>query len=100
MDVDGTGHVYVGYSDTRVPGAVSLPGFVRQASGPALLAPSKPGKAPTATTGQPALGVSPAALPSRGGRSLASTGPAAALPALGGALLLLVGAAAVRRRTV
>ncbi len=100
LEVDGTGHMYIGYSDTRVPGAVSLPGFVRQDSGPALLAPaSKPGKAPTATTGQPAVAVSLAALPRAvPSDRLASTGTDALLPAMGALLLLGVGAAAVRRR--
>jgi hypothetical protein len=101
MEVDGTGHMYMGYSDTRVPGAVSLPGFVRQASGPALLAPGKGGRAPGADTGQPRAAVPLEAIPARtSGSRLAATGPAAVLPVLGGGLLLGVGGAVLRRRAV
>jgi hypothetical protein len=63
LEIDGTGHMYVGYSDTRVPGAVALPGFVRQASGPALLVPKPAGQAPGANTGQPPAAVAPAVVP-------------------------------------
>ena len=97
MDVDGTGRMYLGYSDTRVPGAVSLPGFVRQAGGPSLLAPkSAPGRVPTATTGQPASAVPAGALP-RPASTLPTTGSDALLPAAGALLLLGLGLA-VRRR--
>ncbi len=41
LDVDGKGAMYLGYADTRVPGAVSLPGVVRQVGGPSLLKPRK-----------------------------------------------------------
>ena len=93
VEVDGTGMMYAGYSDTRVPGAVSLPGFVRQNGGPSLLAPkAATGKANTATTGKPARS-GPA--PARG--SLPSTGAGAQLPAAG-ALMLLGTLIAFRRR--
>lgn len=99
MEVDGTGRMYLGYSDTRVPGGVALPGFVRQSGGPALLAPkSAPGRTATATTGQPAAAVPASTLPRAQGRTLPTTGPDALLPAAG-ALLLLGLATAVRRRT-
>jgi LPXTG-motif cell wall-anchored protein len=97
VDVDGTGRMYAGYSDTRVPGSVSLPAFVRQAGGPSLLQPKATGgKAPTATTGQPARPVPAAATPAAGG-SLPATGSSAQLPAAG-ALLLLGTLLVVRRR--
>ncbi|MCW2681382.1 MAG: hypothetical protein JWM62_2783 [Frankiales bacterium] len=97
MEVDGTGRMYMGYSDTRTPGAVSLPGFVRQSGGPSLLAPkSVPGKAPTATTGQPAPVVEPVAAP---GGALPATGATALLPWSGAFLLLGLGLALRRRRT-
>lgn len=105
MEVDGTGHMYVGYSDTRTPAAVSLPGFVRQASGPALLVP-KPAVAqasPGADTGQSPRAVAAADTPARtvaGARSLPSTGPAALLPALGAVVVMGVALLARRRRTV
>ncbi|MCU1674335.1 MAG: hypothetical protein JWN77_2448 [Frankiales bacterium] len=93
VDVDGTGRMYAGYSDTRIPGSVSLPGFVRQAGGPSLLASkAAPGKKPTATTGQP-----PRATPAGG--TLPTTGASAQLPAAG-ALLLLGLLLAVRSRRV
>ena len=96
MEVDGTGAMYLGYSDTRIPGAVALPGFVRQSGGPSLLAPkSAPGKAPTATTGRPAQAVEPVRFAS--GNSLPATGASALLP-WSGAFLLLGLALAVRRR--
>ncbi len=100
MDVDGTGRLYVGYSDTRTPAAVSLPGFVRQAGGPSLLAPKAAGSAPTATTGQPAGAVPAAATPQAVGTapSLAATGAQAMLPTFGAALLLAL-ALLARRRT-
>ncbi|MEO6205871.1 MAG: sialidase family protein [Mycobacteriales bacterium] len=88
VDVDGTGHLYAGYSDTRVPGAVSLPGFVRQSGGPSLLVPKPAGSTPTSTTGQPAPAVEAA------GEAIPVTGAdgqlplAAALLALGAALLV------------
>ena len=98
MEVDGTGHMYMGYSDTRTPGAVSLPGFVRQSGGPSLLAPkSAPGKAPTATTGQPANAVPQGSTPRPAAGALPATGATALLP-WSGALLLIGLALAVRRR--
>lgn len=36
LDIDNTGHVWIGYPDTRQEGAVCLPGFVRQEGGPRL----------------------------------------------------------------
>jgi hypothetical protein len=38
VEIDETGRVWAGYSDTRRGGAVALPGFVRQAGGPRFLA--------------------------------------------------------------
>jgi hypothetical protein len=88
VDVDGTGRMYVGYSDTQVPAAVSLPAFVRQKDGPSLLVPhSGTSTTPTATTGQPQVAVSRRVLP---GGALAATGLGDLLPAWG-ALLLAVG---------
>ncbi len=98
VEVDGTGRMYVGYSDTRKQGSVSLPGFVRQSGGPSLLAPkSAPGTTPTATTGQPAPAVEPA--PSAAGGALPSTGATALLPWSGAFLLLGLGLVVRRRRT-
>jgi hypothetical protein len=88
VDVDNTGRLYAGYSDTRVAGAVSLPAFVRQLGGPSLLVPKPTGKTPTATTGQPAGAVPPATTPNAGGGSLASTGAGTELPTAGALLLL------------
>lgn len=97
MEVDGTGHVYMGYSDTRKAGSVALPGFVRQAAGPSLLAPrTAPGRGPTATTGQPAAAVPPGSTPQPAGQ-LPATGAASLLP-LSGALVLLGVGLAIRRR--
>jgi hypothetical protein len=90
VDVDNTGRMYVGYSDTQTAAAVSLPAFVRQRSGPSLLLPnSGTTKTPTATTGLPHIAVPVAALP--GGGSLAATGMATWLPGLGALLLLGMG---------
>ena len=97
MDVDGTGRMYLGYSDTRVPGAVSLPGFVRQTGGPSLLAPKQAGRTPTSTTGQPAVAVPAEALP-RPSRTLPTTGTDAVLPTAGALMLLGLGLAVRRRR--
>ena len=74
VDVDSTGRLWAGYSDTRVAGAVSLPAFVRQRGGPSLVVPKRTGTTPTATTGQPAPAVPAATTPDAGGGSLASTG--------------------------
>jgi hypothetical protein len=88
VDVDGTGRMYVGYSDTRVPGSVSLPAFVRQSGGASLLRPTAvKGTTPTATTGRPAAPVPASSTPSSGG-SLPTTGGGAQLPAAGALLLL------------
>ena len=88
VDVDGTGRLYAGYSDTRVAGAVSLPGFVRQSGGPSLLVPKRAGSTPTATTGRPAPAVEAAggALPVTGADTQLPL--AAALLAMGAALLV------------
>ena len=43
VDIDGDGHMYVGVSDTRRGGAVSLPGFVIQSGGPSFGAPANSG---------------------------------------------------------
>jgi hypothetical protein len=97
VDVDKTGHLWAGYSDTRVPGSVSLPAFVRQQGGPSLVVPrSSAGTTPTATTGRPAPAVPASSTPRAGGGSLASTGAGAQLPAA--ATLLLLGALLVLRR--
>lgn len=94
LDVDNTGRMYVGYSDTRVDGAVSLPGFVRQAGGPSLVAPKDAGTRPGATTGQPPVAVPPSVVPSA--PQLPATGPSGLVP-LAGAVLVL-GLVATRRR--
>ena len=100
MEVDGTGAMYMGYSDTRTPAAVALPGFVRQSGGPSLLAPkSAPGKAPTATTGQPAAAVPQGSGPTTASGALPATGATALLPWSGAFLLLGLGLALRRRRT-
>jgi hypothetical protein len=91
VDVDSTGRMYVGYSDTQVAAAVSLPAFARQKTGPSLLTPkSGTSTTPTATTGQPARPVPAKSLP---GYGLAATGLGDLLPlwgliALGLCLLL------------
>lgn len=97
VDVDGTGRLYAGYSDTRVPGAVSLPAFVRQQGGPSLLLPKRAGTTPTATTGQPPAAVPASTTPAVASGTLASTGAGAQLPAAG-ALLLLSALLALRHR--
>ena len=100
MEVDGTGHMYMGYSDTRTPGAVALPGFVRQSGGPSLLAPkSKPGKAPTATTGRPANVVPIDTTPVTAAGALPATGATELLPWSGAFFLLGLALMARRRRT-
>jgi hypothetical protein len=92
VEVDGTGRMWAGYSDTRVPGSVSLPAFVRQQGGPSLLVPKgTKGTTPTATTGEPARPVPAAETPHAsggGGGTLASTGASAQLPAAGALMLL------------
>ena len=98
VDVDNTGRMYAGYSDTQVAAAVSLPAFVRQSGGPALLvARGGTTKTPTATTGRPPVAVPASSLPH--GKSLAATGLATTLPALGAFLLLLL-ALRFRKATV
>jgi hypothetical protein len=97
VDVDKTGHLWAGYSDTRVPGSVSLPAFVRQQGGPSLVVARNAGTAPTATPGQPAPAVPASATPGGGTGSLASTGAGAELPAAG-ALILIGGLLLLRRR--
>jgi len=73
VDVDNTGRMYVGYSDTETAAAVSLPAFVRQRGGPSLLlANAGTTRTRTATTGQPAVAVPALVLPR--GDSLAATG--------------------------
>ena len=95
VDVDNTGRMYVGYADTQIAAAVSLPAFVRQNGGPSLLvAHSGESTAPTATTGQPQVAIPRKVLP---GGSLAATGLADLVP-LWGALLLVVGLLARRPR--
>ncbi|MCW2543291.1 MAG: hypothetical protein JWM40_843 [Frankiales bacterium] len=95
VDVDNTGRMYMGYSDTQVPAAVSLPAFVRQQSGPSLLVPESGGAGkPTATTGQAPAKVPPSTLP-KGGK-LAATGLGDFLPAWA-ALVLMVGLLGRRR---
>lgn len=99
MEVDGTGAMYMGYSDTRVPGAVALPGFVRQSGGPSLLAPkSMPRKAPGADTGQGAPALEPGSGPAVSSGALPATGATALLPWSGAFLLLGLGLALRRRR--
>jgi hypothetical protein len=90
VDVDNTGRMYVGYADTQVDAAVSLPAFVRQRGGPSLLLPnSGTTRTPSATTGQPSVAVPRGSLPGRG-VGLAATGLDDLLPELG-VLLLLAG---------
>ena len=36
VEIDQTGRIFAGYSDTRQGGIVALPGFVRQTGGPRL----------------------------------------------------------------
>jgi hypothetical protein len=97
VDVDNTGRMYVGYSDTQINAGVSLPAFVRQRSGPALLIPrSTAGTTPTATTGRPTRPVAAAVLPR--GRSLAATGLATWFPGLGAFLLLALFVSRLRSR--
>lgn len=99
LDIDGKGFAYVGYSDTRIPAAVSLPGFVRQSGGPSMLAPkSAPGRTPTATTGRPAAAVAPGSTPQPAGGQLPATGATALLPWSGALVLLGLGLAVRRRR--
>lgn len=95
MDVDNTGRMYMGYSDTQVAGAVSLPAFVRQKTGPALLVAHSggPGR-PTATTGQPPANVPAESLPKP---VLAATGLDDLLP-LWAAVVVLLGLLGWRRR--
>ena len=94
VDVDNTGRMYVGYADTQVPAAVSLPAFVRQKGGPSLLtAHSGASRAPTATTGQPQVAIPRKVLP---GGALAATGLGDLLPAWGVGVLVV--ALLVRRR--
>jgi len=94
MDVDNTGRMYMGYSDTQVAGAVSLPAFVRQQGGPSLLVPHAGGVGkPTATTGRPPVKTPPSTLPKP---PLAATGLSDLLPAWA-ALVLLVGLLGWRR---
>ncbi|MBK5306809.1 MAG: hypothetical protein JJD92_09005 [Frankiaceae bacterium] len=97
VEVDATGRMWAGYSDTRVPGSVSLPAFVRQQGGPSLLVPKKSGTTPTSTTGQPPPAVPASSTPGAGSGSLASTGFGAQLPAAA-ALMLLGALLMVRRR--
>ena len=95
VDVDNTGRMYVGYADTQVAAAVSLPAFVRQDEGPSLLLPhSGTATAPTANSGQPQVPIPAKVLP-RG--SLAATGLGDLLP-VWGALVLLVALLAGRPR--
>jgi hypothetical protein len=91
LDVDNTGRMYVGYSDTQQDGAVSLPGFVRQAGGPLLV-----GGTTTPPVDNPPVAQPPATPPATGG--LPATGPEATLPAAGALALLGLFLAARRRR--
>lgn len=100
MEIDSTGHMYMGYSDTRTPGSVSLPAFVRQAAGPSLLAPkSAPGRTPGSDTGQPAAALPPGSTPQPAGSGLPATGGTELLPWSGALVLLGLGLAVRRRRT-
>jgi hypothetical protein len=38
IEIDNTGRVWIGYPDTRMGGAIALPGFVRQEGGPRFIA--------------------------------------------------------------
>jgi hypothetical protein len=92
VDVDSTGRLYVGYSDTQIPGAVSLPGFVRQAGGPLLV-----GGTTAPPPAQPPVAQPPTTGPGSGAPNLPTTGLSGVLPAAG-AVLLLALLVAVRRR--
>jgi hypothetical protein len=97
VDVDNTGRMYVGYSDTQLAAAVSLPAFVRQKGGPSLLVPhSGESRTPTATTGQPQVAIPRNRLP---GGALAATGLGDLMPLFGLALLGLVLLGARPRRS-
>lgn len=42
IDIDSTGAMVAAYSDTRKPGAVALPAYIRQTGGPSFFAPAAP----------------------------------------------------------
>lgn len=95
VDVDNTGMLYAGYSDTRQGGAVSLPAFVRQNAGAPLIANAKtphgkPVDKPVTEPAEPRT--APVAAP------LATTGADVALPASAGLLAMAAVAVARRRR--
>jgi hypothetical protein len=104
VDVDNTGMLYAGYSDTRNGGAVSLPAFVRQNKGAPLVVPAKDTKGGTGgtdTTGQPRSG-GPGSGGSGGSGSgtggLAATGSDVVLPATAGLLAMAAYVVGRRRR--
>jgi hypothetical protein len=88
VEIDGDGHMYAAYSDTRQGGAVSLPALLRQSGGPSFLAAtastgtgSGTGASGSTAAGSPAGG----ALPATGGRGsgrAADAGPAIAAAAI------------------
>ena len=56
ISIDGTGHVWAGYSDTREGGGVALPGLTRQAGGPRFTGAAGPGAEPPAAPAGPQAG--------------------------------------------
>ena len=98
VDVDGTGMLYAGYSDTRQGGSVSLPAFVRQSAGAPLLAGGTTGgDAGKGGTTTPPKTVTEPAQP-RTAPPLAATGLDLALPATAGLLAMAAYATHRRRR--
>ncbi|HEU0129687.1 MAG TPA: hypothetical protein VFQ85_01685 [Mycobacteriales bacterium] len=100
VDVDNTGMLYAGYSDTRRPGAVSLPAFVRQTGGAPLVLGTGPAKGgsggSTGGTGSTTGSRGGSGSGNGNGSGLAATGADLAFPAAAG--LLALAAVAVRRR--
>lgn len=98
VDVDNTGMMYAGYSDTARGGAVSLPAFVRQNGGTPLI--GTPPKGGTGGTGGSSGGGGGRGGGSGGGSGgLPATGLDLALPATACLFGLLAYVAARRRRS-
>ena len=115
IEIDNSGHVWAGYSDTMQGGAVALPGFVHQARGiPFVAQPAPPPPPPDVpddgsdqggngtgegttgtedTTGGAGASAGPAAERSR----LALTGASVVAIALAALALIVLGAVALRR---
>jgi hypothetical protein len=97
VDVDNTGMLYAGYSDTRQGGSVSLPAFVRQSAGAPLVVQGKTGGTKGGGAKPPAGPVTEPTQP-RATPPLAATGMDVALPAAAGLLAMAAYATARRRR--